>query len=143
MLPVPAAEVSSGAAQKIPSGEAVALAFSQMRHDTDAIYDAAKAPTRLTCHTAGRYAISAAVEFSANGKGSRQVIIRRNGRELVAAMRVPAVEGETTQITFTSPPVELRPGDYVEILVRQTSGEVLQVPVDGEMSPTFAMTRVG
>jgi hypothetical protein len=142
VLPVPAAQLSSSAAQQISSGELVALAFDQNRYDTDAIRQTDQ-PTRLTCRTAGRYAISAAVEFAANGKGSRQIIVRLNGQQQVAAMRAQAVDGETTQVTFTAPPIELKIGDYVELMVRQTSGQTLEVPAKGELPPTFAMTRVG
>jgi hypothetical protein len=142
VLPVPAAQVSLDADQRIPSGEIVALAFNQKQYDSDSIRSD-QSTTRLTCRTAGRYAISAAVEFSANGKGSRQVIVRLNGKEQVAAMRVPAVDAETTQITFTAPPIELNPDDYVELLVRQTSGQTMEVPAKGELPPRFSMTRVG
>ena len=45
--------------------------------------------------------------------------------------------------TFTAPPIELQKGDYVELMVRQTSGQVLQIIINGEISPTFSMTRVG
>jgi hypothetical protein len=58
-------------------------------------------------------------------------------------MRVPAVEGETTQITFTAPLIELKPGDYLELMVRQTSGQTLEVPAKGELAPTFSVARVG
>jgi hypothetical protein len=142
VLPVPAAEGANQAGQKIPSGQPVTLAFGQCRYDTDSIFQADE-PTRLTCRTAGRYLVSAAVEFSANAKGSRQVIVRRNGREQVAAMRVPAVDGETTQITFTAPPIDLKPGDYVELLVRQTSGRVLEVQGNAELPLKFGITRAG
>jgi hypothetical protein len=142
VLPVPAAEVSLAGAQSVPSGEPTVLSFDQEQHDANGIFDE-QAKTRLTCRTAGRYAISACVEFAANGKGSRQVLVRRNGKDEVAAMRVPAVSDETTQITFTSPPVELKPGDYVELLVRQTSGQVLQISTTEQIAPKFSMTRVG
>jgi hypothetical protein len=143
VLPVPAAQVSSAGGQKVPSGQLVALGFDQERYDSDTIHDATQGPTRLTCKTAGRYAVSASVEFAANAKGSRQVIVRRNGREQVAAMRVPAVQGETTQITFTAPPVELQAGDYLELMVRQTSGQVLEVPAKGELPLAFSIARSG
>ena len=139
VLPVPAARASNDAAQQVASGAIVALMFNQNRFDTDAIHQA----SRLTCRTPGLYAISAALEFSANGNGTRQVIVRLNGREQVAATRVAAAEGETTQITFTAPAIELKAGDYVELLVRQTSGQTLEVPAKGEQPPTFSMVRVG
>src|SRR5262249_45475965 len=125
VLPVPTAKLSSRDAQQISSGAPVALRLEQVQFDNDHLADRG----RLVCRTAGLYSISARVEFSANGKGSRQVIVRRNGGEDLAAMRVPAVEGETTQITFTAPPVRLEVADYVEVLVRQTSGETLELPV--------------
>jgi hypothetical protein len=142
VLPVPTVKVFSNAAQQVPSGELVTLAFGQSVCDTDSMRDA-EHPTRLVCRTPGRYVVTAALEFSANGKGSRQMIVRHNGREQVAATRVAAVEGETTQITCTTPPIELKPGDYVELQVRQTSGQALEIPVDGEQPATFALSRVG
>jgi hypothetical protein len=143
VLPVPAARATRDGGQLIPSGELVPLSFNQSGFDTDGIRPSGEAATRLTCHTSGRYAVSAALEFSANGYGSRQVIVRLNGRKQVAAVRVAAVEDETTQITFTAPPLELKAGDYVELLVRQTSGQTLEVPSTGEQPATFSITRVG
>ncbi|WP_428940318.1 hypothetical protein [Fontivita pretiosa] len=148
VLPVPAAKVSCGGTpQRIPAGQLVLLHFDREQYDTDNMFEPSgpteSAGTRLTCRTAGRYAISASVEFSANGQGSRQVRVRRNGQEVVAAMRVPAVQDETTQITFTSPPIDMSPGDYVELLVRQTSQQALEVPASGSSWPVFSMTRVG
>ena len=142
VLPVPAAKASSDARQFIPSGELVPLTFHHNVEDSDAMHDPSR-PTRLTCRTAGRYSISAAVEFAANGYGSRQVVVRVNGRDQAAAMRVPAVVGESTQINFTAPPLVLKPGDYVELMVRQTSGQTLEVPAGGQTPTTFSMTRVG
>lgn len=141
VLPVPGAQLTSSGAQRIPNGKLVALALEQAPFDNDAMHEGGA--SKLSCRTAGRYAVSASVEFAANGRGSRQLIVRRNGRDVVAAMRVPAIEGETTQITFTSPPIDLRPGDYVELMVRQTSGQTLDVPVNGELPPILSVTRVG
>jgi hypothetical protein len=138
VLPVPAVQVSRTSGQQIPSGKLVALTFDRELYDNDGIHDGGNA-TRLSCHTPGRYAVSAFVEFAANGKGSRQVVIRRNGTQEVAAMRIPAVDDETTQITFTAPPIELNEGDYVELLVRQTSGQPLEIRANG----SFGMTRAG
>jgi hypothetical protein len=142
VLPVPAVQVSQTSAQQIPSGELVALPFDRDVHDNDGMHESGNA-TRLTCRTPGRYAVSAFVEFAANGKGSRQVVIRRNGKDDVGAMRIGAVDGETTQITFTAPPVELNEGDYVELLVRQTSGQPLEVPANGSPAMSFGMARAG
>jgi hypothetical protein len=140
VLPAPAAQLAASADESVPSGELRALAFDQVTLDTDAIRDSQNR-TRLVCRTVGRYQISASVEFSANGKGSRQVLIRRNGQQTVGAMRVAAVDGETTQITFTAPPVQLNPGDYVELMVRQTSGTALKVSSSGDLPLSFGMTR--
>ncbi|HWP39753.1 MAG TPA: hypothetical protein VNL70_02420 [Tepidisphaeraceae bacterium] len=149
VLPVPAVKVSctGGADLRIPAGRLVPLHFDREDYDTDNMADASglaeQGGTRLNCRTPGRYAISASVEFSANGQGSRQLVVRRNGQEVVAAMRVPAVQDDTTQISFTSPPIELSAGDYVELLVRQTSQQELELPVNGSTWPVFSMTRVG
>jgi hypothetical protein len=143
VLPVPAVQVSRTSAQQIVSGELVALSFDREVYDNDGMHDGANA-RRLTCVTPGKYAVSAVVEFAAaNGKGSRQVVVRRNGTQEVAAMRIPAVDGDTTQITFTAPLIELNDGDYVELLVRQTSGQPLQIPAGGSPAVSFGMTRAG
>jgi hypothetical protein len=143
VLPVPAVQVSRTSAQQIVSGELVALSFDREVYDNDGMHDGANA-RRLTCVTPGKYAVSAVVEFAAaNGKGSRQVVVRRNGTQEVAAMRIPAVDGDTTQITFTAPLIELNDGDYVELLVRQTSGQPLEIPAGGSPAVSFGMTRAG
>jgi hypothetical protein len=140
VLPVPAAGVTRLKPQQVESGKLVPLSFDRALYDNDVICERT---SHLTCRTPGRYAISAAAEFAASGKGSRQIVIRRNGKDDVATMRVPAVDGETTQITFTAPPVELNGGDYVELLVRQTSGAPLDVSSPSQTAPSFSMHRVG
>jgi hypothetical protein len=142
VLPVPSVQVSNRSPQQIPSGELVAVSFDRPVYDNDGMHDDGHA-TRLTCRTPGKYAISAFVEFAANGKGSRQIVVRRNGKDDVAAMRVGAVDGETTQITFTAPPVELNAGDYVELFVRQTSGQPLEIPANGTPAVSLGMIRAG
>ncbi len=141
-LPVPMVEVTRDTPVKIPTGKTVPLAFTKARRDTHGQFDRA-APTKLICRKPGNYVMAACIEFAPEGKGNRQLLVRRNGSQTVAAMRVPAVGGESTQITFSSPPVELANGDVVELLVLQTSGVELELLTPGVYAPVFSMTRVG
>lgn len=124
------------------SGVGVALTFNSERWDTDTIHDTVTNTDRLTCKTAGLYAIYASVEFAVNATGNRQVFIELNGATAIAAHSQLATSTIGTQITVKTI-YKLAVNDYVRCIARQDSTAALNVSAFGNYSPEFGMTWVG
>jgi hypothetical protein len=142
---VPAARVYHDASQSVANNTDVALAFNQERFDTNGIHDTATNNSRLTCQTAGIYAISASIEFNAfGGTGRGSISIRLNGTTTLARMEPPTygTGGSGNRLSIATI-YQLAVNDYVEVVVRQESGGSQSVNTVGNYSPEFSMARVG
>jgi len=95
--------------------------FTDEDHDTDTMHSTVTDTGRLTAPTAGKYRISGAVAFDVNATGSRILKLRKNGTTVYDADEKPASASffPYTRIATT---VALAAGDYVELVVYQTSG---------------------
>lgn len=129
-------------AQSVADVTLTALALDSERRDTDTIHDTVTNNTRLTCKTAGQYAIAGGVRFASNATGFRQVSLRLNGTVYLATQAFPAVSGAVTQVGVATLE-DLVVGDYLELVVYQSSGGALNVEAFPNASPELAMTRVG
>ena len=137
---IPAARVTRSSAQSIPDSLNTNLAFDQERYDTAGMHDNATNNSRLTAPATGIYAVTAQFTWGGSaGTGSRFGGLMRNGSTLIArSLQVPGDDDEnmTTQ-------VRLAAGDYVEVVVLQTSGSSLTVAANGmaqQVTPEFSMT---
>jgi hypothetical protein len=139
-----AARVHKGApAQSIPNAVLTALTFDATDYDTNGIVNLAGFPTRLTCQTAGVYALTAAIEWQASAGGSQRVVfLRINGGPTIIAedVRPPVGGGAVTAQTVTAE-YQLAVGDYVEALVFQDSGGALNANVQANYSPVLSMAK--
>lgn len=138
----PAMRAYHNANQSIANTSLTALALNSERWDTDTIHDNVTNNTRGTCKTAGKYAGCANVRFDINGTGIRQVIVRLNGATDIASAVVlpPAASFCDIAVPFE---YDLAVNDYLEVVVYQSSGGALNVVAQGNISPEFAMHRVG
>jgi hypothetical protein len=131
-----------GSTQAIPNLTGTPLIFDDDRWSTAFSWDTSD-PTRLTCTVAGLYDIGANVQWAANATGNRRILIRANGTTAIADVIANAV---TTAATPTHQNIgthyELAVGDYVEVLVQQTSGGPLNINGVTAYSPEFWMTRI-
>ncbi len=93
--------------------------------DTDAFHDTSTNNTRITIPAgkAGVYKITGSAFFSGNGSGQRQAMIYKNNVEVKRAF-TPAYSGGNHGI-YVSAVVSLAVSDYVEFVIRQTSGGAL------------------
>ncbi len=134
---------SSEAAQNLADGVTKILAFNAERYDTDTIHDNSTNNSRLTATTAGKYSITATIQFASDANGGRQVGLILNGATLIALMSVNARADAATIIGIHTH-YDLSATDYVEVRVLQ-DGVVggLDVSVSGNFSPEFAMQKVG
>jgi hypothetical protein len=145
-VPDISAHVTHSVAQSIATGTTTALAFDTERYDTDAIHDTATNNSRLTCTAAGKYKVWGGVGFQSNNTGYRQVWARINGvvSGELAPLRTQAVQGADHYIAY-SQVADLIAGDYVELMVHQTSGgalNVLKSAGSDRSTPAFGMVRI-
>lgn len=135
------ARVYNDAATTLTTGVVTILTFNQERFDTDSIHDTSSNSSRLTCKTAGVYAIYGSASFAANATGMRQLFIRLNGTTNIAPAQSPAATFGRTHIWITTV-YNLAVNGYVELTAFQDSGGNLTVDYIGNTSPEFGMVRI-
>lgn len=138
----------SAATTLIPNATWTAVGFVNESRDTDAFHDNATNTSRLTVPAGlgGQYSIEAMVEFAVNATGFRIARITVNG---VLANRLgehssAAVSGNETTLNPVVGAVTLAAGDYVEVMVYQTSGGALAITGQASGYAThLALHRLG
>jgi hypothetical protein len=139
----PSARAFHNASQLIATATTTALALNSERYDTDTIHDTAVNNSRLTCKTAGKYAISGSASFAANATGYRKVGIRLAGATMLAWNGSTSFGAADTTDLSVSTQYDLAVNDYVEMVAHQTSGGNLNVVNAGNYSPELMMHRTG
>ncbi len=139
---LPWARVTHSTTQTLSNNTDTALAFNTDIADTDTIHDTSTNNERLTCKTAGVYAITTNVGFASNATGVRALTIYKNGTDIIGALQVQAVNGSPTRLALTTV-IALAVNDYVEAHVNQTSGGNLNTEQGNYYSPLFMMGRLG
>jgi hypothetical protein len=120
-----------------------ALTFDSERWDSDSIHSTGTNPSRLTATTAGLYSIEGAINFAVNTGGTlRSLRIRLNGATYIAINQAPPLGAGASPALVVSTQYSLAATDYVELVVYQDSGGVLNVESNGNFSPEFMMTRL-
>ncbi|MBA7710430.1 hypothetical protein ES703_119372 [subsurface metagenome] len=118
------------------------ISYNSERYDTDLIHDNVTNNSRLTCKTAGIYIIVAQISWDLHATGTRQTQIRLNRAVALAQYRMEAFATEYPNYTMATI-YKLAVNDYIEVLVRQTSGVTLKVLTGAQYSPEFMMQRIG
>ncbi|AEG59877.1 hypothetical protein [Desulforamulus ruminis] len=112
------------AIQTVVNGTLTNVIFDYPIYDNYNQYNADN--KRFTCKVPGYYLISARMWFSENGTGFRYVALRLNESEDLAYVGLPS----PTDSAWRSGIQTLRylnPGDYITVIVRQTSGTTLSI----------------
>lgn len=133
-----AARVHNSAAISVSNVTQTVLTFDSERFDTDTIHSTSSNTGRLTATTAGKYYITGTVEW-ASSPSQGNIAIRLNGATSIAASVVVADYRNMVISTL----YDLAATDYVELLVRQSSGGAINITANSNFSPEFAMARVG
>lgn len=132
-----------GVQQSIATATWTVLAFASEHYDTDTMHDTSTNNSRLTVTTAGKYHISGHVGFEANATGIRAIAIKTNGTsDFLAVQNANAVSGAPHYLSISAD-YNLSAGDYVELVVYQTSGGALNIVRLANYTPEFGMTKVG
>lgn len=119
------------------SGTPQALTFNSERFDTDSMHSTVSNTGRITFTTAGTYEIGAHVVFDPNSTGYRDLTIRLNGTTTIAYDRDTPIGGGVSTVMFLVSLWAFSAGDYIEVVVTQTSGGALNVANSANISPEF------
>lgn len=116
------------ASQSIPNSTETAVLWTAETYDTDAYHDAVTNTSRFTVPAgkAGYYRVSATVSFNANASGQRYALLRKNGSTAVAYDTQPGSASASSSVKINDV-INLAVGDYIEILVFQSSGGALSL----------------
>jgi hypothetical protein len=100
----PYARVTRSVDQSIPTNALAILQFDVETADNDQIHDTVTNNTRLTCKTAGVYAVSASAYWGQNPTGFRNLSIKKNGSTWVSQNQAESVSAasQTTQQETTA-----------------------------------------
>ena len=123
------------------------VTFPSARWDTDRMYDNSTTTnsSRLTVRTPGTYHIWGNVEWAPNTNGTRFLGIKLDGNINIAQVSQDPVRDPTFGSTAQSVSTlwQLAAGQYVELVVRQTSGAPLDIGYSPIYSLEFGIVRVG
>lgn len=136
--PKPSCRVYNSAAISVANNANVALTFNSERFDNAAMHSTSSNTSRLTVPTggAGLYLLGGSVAFAANSTGYRYISIYLNGATHLAINLSPAMSGNDHYLAISTLHA-LSDGDYVELVVAQTSGAAVNVLTAGNYSPEF------
>lgn len=126
LLARPAATLTNTAPQSIPTSTGTALTWNLEILDSDEGHSTSANTSRYTVQTAGLWTFTANVPFGANSTGVREVYFRTNGGFDFSANLMGTGQVINHSLSITDK-IAMNVGDYVEVLVRQTSGVALNV----------------
>lgn len=136
------ARVFHNAHQSIANNTLTALAFNSERFDTDTLHDTATNNSRLTATVAGVYLMTSSIQWASDSVGFRQLTHRVNGATFINAELDDIDSAQTHQQSITTI-YKLAANDYVETVVRQTSGAALDCQTSANYAPEFSMSYLG
>ena len=136
------ARVYHNVAQSIPNLTWTPSAFNSERYDTDNIHDPVTNNTRLTCKTPGKYISTGHISFPFHYAGKREIAIRLNAAVLIALHGITSIIAQADILTVATI-YSLALNDYIELIVFQDTGNVLNLLSEGNYSPEFTIQRIG
>lgn len=139
----PKCGVYHNTSQSIPNDTLTAVAFNTELFDDDTMHDNATNNSRITIKTAGIYSIKASVQFDLNATGVRTISLRVNGTTYISFANQLSVGGSDPTNVSTSRDYTLAVNDYIEVVVKQTSGVPLSVTYNSAYSPMFSVVKTG
>lgn len=131
---LPRARAYHNGTQTITNNTVTALTFNSERFDTDSIHDTVTNADRMTCKTAGTYLLGVCINWAVNSTGTRYVALRVNGTTIIEAATTPGVAVNDVQQSISTI-YPLAVNDYVQVIVKQTSGSGLDITAAANYSP--------
>jgi hypothetical protein len=132
--------------QSIANSTNVAVIFDDAdANDPEGMHDPAVNPSRMTCKKDGVYSLRTTVVFAAHATGYRGIALRVNAGSYYGQISVPSI-GSVPMDISTGWDIALSVGDYVEVVIIQTSGGALNVGSNNATTGAityFEATRLG
>ena len=122
------------------SGSWAPLTLDSERFDTDSMHSDSSNTERLTCNTAGKYAIFGIARHATDTTGQRMLRVLLNGTTTIAEIKFDAGASDVTEGIATL--YSLSATDYVELQSFQNSGGALNIEAVPNYSPEFGMIKV-
>lgn len=135
------ARVYHSANQTIANNTVTTLQFNNETYDTAAFHDNVTNNSRLTIPYAGKYSISASIDFAQHVTGVRLVLFLINGATYIAGNTGPPTTTPNSTVALETK-YNFSAGDYVECRVYQDSGGNLNVNRQSDYSPIFMIHRL-
>ena len=125
----------------IPNGAWTTVGLNAERWDTDGMHDNAVNNSRITCQTAGYYAIAANAAFVPQTSGNRGIRVLLNGATPIAQERIDSNWTDNSMSILTA--YEMGVGDYIEMQVWNGQGVLAQnLKYYGNYSPDLTMQLI-
>lgn len=132
----------NSAVQTFTTGNDAAVTLNSERFDGNTMHDTTTNTSRLTAKRAGKYLITAQMQWVANATGVRILRIKLNNTTNIAQVVQVAISGSVAE-QVVSTIYNLAVNDYVEMVGNQNSGGNLDNVVNGNTSPEFMMMYLG
>jgi hypothetical protein len=113
--------------QSIANNTNTPASWGSEAYDTDSLHDNAVNPERLTVNATGYWRVSGFVEFDINSTGYRAAYLAKNGSYENQVVEGPSTSATTQWGAAFSFTKYLVSGDYLELIVKQTSGGALNL----------------
>jgi hypothetical protein len=134
--------VYNDAVESIPTATPTALTFNQERYDNGGLHSTVSNTSRLTAQKAGVYGISGHFCLPTAAASLVQCQIRLNGATMIASLMQNYVAGFQGYFSIATL-FHLSANDYVELVATQNSGIAVNVALNSDDSPEFAMQWLG
>jgi hypothetical protein len=136
-----------GPTAHIPNNFETTLTWTTEARDVGGMFDTVS-PTRLTAPVGGRYLVTVAVYWDhSTGAGLRTIYLRRNTSGTIEMTEMQGYNRDDTGgcLQKLVSVLRLNAGDYLQAVVRQTSGGYLYEYMygGGVLAPTFSMDWIG
>lgn len=135
----PGCSVYNSSAQSLANNTGTVLTANSENFDNDSMHSTSVNTSRITIQTAGRYLVIAAVSFSANSTGNRQVNFKKNGSGVAGGSLLDNSGASNSTAIVQVQSLVLAASDYVEVEATQRSGGNLNTTLSEFAA--FFMTR--
>lgn len=136
------AKVYDAGNQTIATSTDTAVAFDSEVYDDDSFHDTVINNTRLTIPDDGRYALLGNVQFDGNATGVRGIFIRLNATPTIGKNASGDVDASNLQMQVAAED-DFSAGDFLELMVRQSSGGNLDIEHNADFANYFMIHRIG
>lgn len=123
------AKATRGTTQSIPDATITDIGWTSETYDTDSYHDNVTNPERMTVTDAGKYLVTASLEFAANTTGGRFLMIYKNTTRMHQVTQTGNISTFAAAMNISAV-LDLSASDYVKIAVYQNSSGSLNVNAD-------------